>query len=870
MKPTGLKTTGEKLVSRRDYLRILDAALQTESFRFARQAALSWLASFPGDLWVKYCLGKAQLGEGRTAQAAGIFEQLCMLDPEFIEAREELEKCYRQMRHGQLENTLACAYALGSDIVTESEVPEWGKQLRNARMAMAQGNLEQADLSIQQVIATTADLSLVAVTHIRLAALGHQQEIVFQLANAYHTRWPDCLQFALYLAEGEVAAGDEAQAVSLLHQSVANDATGQVARRLWGHDHRYRPLWPDALEIYFDLPIPASVAAQLGRNQLAPGEVLIPPVPPTPMKVPGDPEIRPVGVPAVGIDPGSNKNKYVPKSSPETVLDVEATFERLAKKMKKPTLGRADGRFPMYVILTTKTGLDQQYGPQTRAIVEDLLKSVGEVAGTRPGWGSLVFIPDDSDRMSKIGLTAIDALDPWKIKLALADLDQALAKKGQMIGALLIVGGAEVVPFHKLPNPTDDSDPDVPSDNPYGTLDANYFVPEWPVGRLPGACSADAALLLEQIRQLNNSQTKSAKSLPTLATIVSWLLAFLRSRVETRKDSGFGYSAEVWRQSSKEVYKAVTEQGTLLTSPPEGTGSISGEQIVASSLGYFNLHGIEDGPNWYGQKDSASNQPGPDYPIALSPNNLEKNGHAPQVVYTEACYGANIFNKKEEEALALKFLMIGSAGFVGSTVISYGSVGTPLIGADLLGWYFWRNLKDGMTTGEALMQAKISLVQEMTQRQGFLDGEDQKTLISFVLFGDPLAGYEASQSHAKAMHRYKSHPQVKMICDRQMSEQGLKPVSARVLNQVKTAVAGYLPGLDEPEVVISLQHEICDGAHHRCPMAEIAEKNVSVIKESGVVVTISKRVCEAQHTHRKYARVTLNARGKMVKLVVSR
>jgi hypothetical protein len=59
----------------------------------------------------------------------------------------------------------------------------------------------------------------------------------------------------------------------------------------------------------------------------------------------------------------------------------------------------------------------------------------------------------------------VDEIDPWKLKLALADLDQALSKKGAMIGALLIVGGPDVVPFHKLPNPTDDMDREVYSDN---------------------------------------------------------------------------------------------------------------------------------------------------------------------------------------------------------------------------------------------------------------------------------------------------------------------------------------------------------------------------------------------------------------------
>jgi len=50
-----------------------------------------------------------------------------------------------------------------------------------------------------------------------------------------------------------------------------------------------------------------------------------------------------------------------------------------------------------------------------------------------------------------------------------------------------------------LPNPTDDSDINVPSDNPYATIDENYFIQQWPVGRLPDERGNDAGYLLEQL-----------------------------------------------------------------------------------------------------------------------------------------------------------------------------------------------------------------------------------------------------------------------------------------------------------------------------------------------------------------------------------
>jgi len=89
-----------------------------------------------------------------------------------------------------------------------------------------------------------------------------------------------------------------------------------------------------------------------------------------------------------------------------------------------------------------------------------------------------MMLADDPSSMANFGLKPTLSEDPWALKLALVDLDKALAQKGLMIGALLIVGGPDVVPHHKLPNPVADIDTEVPSDNPYGTIDENYFIPE--------------------------------------------------------------------------------------------------------------------------------------------------------------------------------------------------------------------------------------------------------------------------------------------------------------------------------------------------------------------------------------------------------
>jgi hypothetical protein len=63
-----------KIVTRQQFLRILQAALDSQSYRFARQAALNWLAIFPGDMGTSLMLSKALAGDGKKSQAVSILE----------------------------------------------------------------------------------------------------------------------------------------------------------------------------------------------------------------------------------------------------------------------------------------------------------------------------------------------------------------------------------------------------------------------------------------------------------------------------------------------------------------------------------------------------------------------------------------------------------------------------------------------------------------------------------------------------------------------------------------------------------------------------------------------------------------------------
>ncbi len=262
-----------------------------------------------------------------------------------------------------------------------------------------------------------------------------------------------------------------------------------------------------------------------------------------------------------------------------------------------------------------------------------------------------------------------------------------------------------------------------------------------------------------------------------------------------------------------------------------------------------------------------------EFPVALRPQDVINSGRAPRVVFTEACYGANSMDKTTETALCLKFLDSGSKAVVGSTKISYGSVTPPLIAADLLGKLFWEHLRQGVPTGEALRRAKLSLAAEMHRRQEYLDGEDQKTLISFVLYGDPLYALPLSPGgHAqKTVLRRTTRPKrMQTACALGDSGCGPEDLDPATLAQVKSIVARYLPGMQDAVCNIHTQHLGCEGTDHLCPSHQIGIKSLQADAGETMVLTFAKTVADGKLRHSHFARLTLDRHGKVLKLAVSR
>ncbi len=158
--------------------------------------------------------------------------------------------------------------------------------------------------------------------------------------------------------------GAEIEAIDLLHDCVANDAVGIVATRIWGNQHRYHALWPEQLEVEFDLGIPAEVASYLGFNNLPEGE-----------KVSVENTNHAADAPEyfsgdVAHNPRRSKTNERTsdrvsifenvQSDNETIKMVDEIFEKMSKKLKQPDLKRTDGRYPVYVILSLKNRFNRK------------------------------------------------------------------------------------------------------------------------------------------------------------------------------------------------------------------------------------------------------------------------------------------------------------------------------------------------------------------------------------------------------------------------------------------------------------------------------------------------------------------------------
>lgn len=291
----------------------------------------------------------------------------------------------------------------------------------------------------------------------------------------------------------------------------------------------------------------------------------------------------------------------------------------------------------------------------------------------------------------------------------------------------LLVGGGDLIPLFTLADPTN-TDGHIFSDRPYGAsgsgLEAVIAGQLSPVGRLPGEPgSNDPDALFFQIESMLR-----AHALPSPGGGV------------------FALAADCWRESTQQILEALGTKAKLIKlSEPVRLGDFDTDWLKDRPFVHFNLHGRPHDAYWRG-----TGRPSWKRRRAVQPTDFE---HAPvdgAVVFAQCCYGARTRDRTRETSIALTLLSRGVRGFVGCLETSYGVDGERLKDleeSDIVAYHFWRLLHAGERIGQALFNAERLFAKEALASPAGLDADDRKTLLTFVLFGDPtLRGAPADRT----------------------------------------------------------------------------------------------------------------------------
>jgi hypothetical protein len=329
-----------------------------------------------------------------------------------------------------------------------------------------------------------------------------------------------------------------------------------------------------------------------------------------------------------------------------------------------------------------------------------------------------------------VSLSTIGAVttNDWKEHVDL--IDQAVGAHEQHTGKALqgifLLGGQDVIPMAVYENQTGDPDRDIESDLAYSTLFADNpwcsgprgLIAKLYVGRLP--ISTNTGLSLWQ---------SYASNVLAVSTRFSGTTA------------PFGLSAKQWERASAHVFGDIFAQ-PVHTSPAVNLRNIENINTKSASFQYYNLHGADEEPYWYGQLDS-------DYPIAFSPD-VAAQSSTLNVIGVEACYGSRFIDLLTSQSILLSSLSKSTVAFLGSSRIAFGPAEPPIGLADVIVHQFLSGMRSGMMAGSALNAGRKAVLGSPT-----LDPTGVKTVLEFNLFGDPLLAVTA---RAKSVQEPKSQP----------------------------------------------------------------------------------------------------------------
>jgi hypothetical protein len=372
--------------------------------------------------------------------------------------------------------------------------------------------------------------------------------------------------------------------------------------------------------------------------------------------------------------------------------------------------------------VTLRRALERKYdAPALKAI--DRAVKAWIAADSKRGVRTIHVAVDDAAAMKALGAAAVRGkATASKVKRAIDELWGRLSPD-----YLVLFGGSDIVPHFVVANPSfdpsGDDDEDVPTDNPYASSSlfrasrrSSYLVPDRVVGRIPDMLlDDDPAWLVDY-----------------LAGVSAWT----PGKGTVFRDV-YAVCCDVWKGAGAACVKYIgAPASSLLISPPESDGSSVSRRRLSSRLHMIKCHGSPLDPQFYGQK-------GDSYPVALLSSSLKRRLKPNTVAAAMCCYGAQVYSPADPAAtvsgawpLASTYLRKGALTFAGSTMIAWVGV-SEMMCADWIVAGYLKAMLGGASAGRAFLEAKQDYVRWINQQGRAPDLADEKTLIEFVLLGDP-------------------------------------------------------------------------------------------------------------------------------------
>lgn len=346
---------------------------------------------------------------------------------------------------------------------------------------------------------------------------------------------------------------------------------------------------------------------------------------------------------------------------------------------------------------------------------------------------------DDQAAMNRLGVPAVSGtVTASKVKRALDALVARLTP-----AYIVLFGAHDVLPMFLVPNPSaaesGDDDDEVPTDNPYRCSKpfsaaklASYLVPDRVVGRIPDLPGTkDPSWLLDYLQHV--TQWKSRRPADYRENLLlcthSW------------KDAGTECAQTLGRTAAD-----------VMICPPTIDGAAALLRRRRTRLHMIKCHGVDEDSRFFGER-------GTKFPEAIASPTLVGHTSPDTVVGAMCCYGADLFDPtaptaqhRPEPPIPSVYLKQGAHGFFGSSTIAWVGVQTMMC-ADWMVTAFLKGATSGASLGRASLEAKQDFLRWLQQQGEEPDVADEKTLIQFVLLGDPSIHPVSTSAPAAAVVR---------------------------------------------------------------------------------------------------------------------